>query len=159
MSRRTLARRLAAGGLSIGAAVAYAHLLEPSAAAARLLGGTHFDASVKVRDTDLDDVVRNGGLRVKATADRPLSLFVQVYLLRPNHPSWQRSLLGDRLYEFPGAGALTKRIKFDENPPSSLIAVRKERQQKGRAKFQVLAGGFVSGEGSSTFFDLKTVRD
>jgi hypothetical protein len=158
MSRRTLARRLAAGGLSIGAAIAYAHLLEPSRATARLFGGTHFDASVEVRDSDLDDVVRKGGLKVKATADRALSLFVQVYLLRPNGP-YERSLLGDRIYEFPGAGALTKRIAFEENPPASLIAVKKERRQKGRAKFEVLATGHVPGEGTSIFFDLERVKD
>ena len=35
ISRRTLIRRLVAGGISVGAAVSYAHLLRPESASAR----------------------------------------------------------------------------------------------------------------------------
>ena len=159
MSRRTLVRRLVAGGVTVGAAVAYAQLLEPAPATGRgSVCGAHFDASVKIPAQDLDRVIEKQGLRVKATADRAMNLFVEVYLLRPDHPLFERSRLGDRQYSFPAAGSLTKRIAFDQNPPFSLKAVKRERRDHGKAKFEVLAHGFVSGEGSSSFFHQRTIK-
>ncbi len=146
MSRRTLVRRLAAGGVSVGAAIAYAQLLDPKRASARLLGSYHFDASVKIIEEDLDEVVAEKGLRVRITTDREMFMRAEVYLLRSrNATPFPRSRVGYAGFDFPAAGTMTKRIRFRENPPYSQIAVREERNRRGRARFSVVVVGFSDG--------------
>ena len=156
MSRRTLARRLAAAGISLGAATAYAHLLKPAAAGARALGDQHFDASVEILDDDLDRVIDRGGLKVRATADRELTLYTEVYLLRPDHSQYPRAVVGTYTFDFSGAGTLKQRIALAHNPPYSLKAVKKERHNYRRARFQVVSVGTAAG--TSTFTDIETVK-
>jgi hypothetical protein len=49
ISRRTFIRRLAAGGVSLGAAVSYAHLLAPTRATAQSSADFHKPATITVR--------------------------------------------------------------------------------------------------------------
>ena len=156
MSRRTLARRLAAAGVSLGAATAYAHLLKPVPAVARALGGQHFDAAVEIVDDDLDTVIDKRGLKVKAMADRAINLQAEVYLLRADHSQYPRALLGTHTFEFSAAGAQKQRIDFAANPPYSVKAVKKERRTRRRARFEVVLVGTTIG--TSTFTDIETVK-
>ncbi len=67
MSRRTLIRRLVAAGVSVGAAVSYAHLLSPSRAEAQSITNADFyrpEPGVNVISTDIDAVIKSGTLRM-----------------------------------------------------------------------------------------------
>jgi hypothetical protein len=65
ISRRTLIRRLVAGGLTVGAATAYAQLLSPKAEAAeRGAPGEYPRFTVRVKSKDLKRVLRRDAVRV-----------------------------------------------------------------------------------------------
>jgi hypothetical protein len=76
VSRRTFIRRLVAGGVSLGAAVSYAHLLAPGRASAQSPADFHKPATVvvKIRSRFLDKVVDSGKLKVDVTLDEPAVL-------------------------------------------------------------------------------------
>jgi len=155
MSRRALIRRLVAGGVSFGAAVAYAQVLGPARAPARTLKDAHFAGGVEIRDTDLNKVIDKGGLKLRLTNDHAGSLYVEVHLLRkPSESEYTDSIVGAQSVNFAGPGAKGVRIPFDVNPPYSLKAVKRQRH---RARFRVLASG-SGGGGFSTFFDEAVIR-
>ncbi len=159
MSRRTLVRRLAAGGVSVGAAIAYAQLLDPKRASARLLGSyqeLHLDASAKIIDEDLDTVVARKGLKVRITTDREMNSLADVYLLRsPNVTPFTRAWIGRASFDFTEAGSLTRRIRFRWNPPYSQIAVREERNRRGKARFEVDVDAYSSSDQTLRHFSVQ----
>jgi hypothetical protein len=160
MSRRTLIRRLAAGGISIGAAVGYAHLLAPRATgSARLLGGEHYDVDVEILDDDLDTVVKREGVRVKVLADRPMEVQLELRLLRkPEHTEYENSVVGTDSLIFKGAGAHATRIPLQYPfSPNALKAVKIERREREKARFRVIATSNAEGP-VSTYVDEKTIR-
>ncbi len=89
ISRRTLIRRLVATGVSMGAAVSYAHVLKPERAAAQADSDHYPDTSVKLVVERLNRVVNQGRLIVRVKADedaelRPLGL--RAYRLKNGIP-------------------------------------------------------------------------
>ena len=109
---------------------------------------------VEVLDSDLDRAIAKGGLKVRATVDRPMDLYVEVRLLRnAERTAYPNAIVGSRTLSFASAGSKAMRIPFDANPPHSLRAVRRQRK---RAKFRVSATG--SGNGNpSTYTTIKTI--
>jgi hypothetical protein len=161
MSRRSFVRRLVAGGVSLGAAIAYAHELEPSAAEAhRRLGGFHFNVDLSIVDQDLDTVVDRKGVRVKLISHRTAGTDVdmELYLIRdPDHTDYPHALVGTGTLATPGAGAAATRIALDFNPPYSLKAVKKERRRRGKARFQLNGNAHSPGKPSTFTGDVKTI--
>ncbi len=160
MSRRTLVRRLVAGGISLGAAIAYAHELaaEPAVAGGRRLGGFHFDLGLRIVDDDLDEVVRAEGVRVRLSGERRMSVDVELYLRRRREDTeFTRSLVGTGRLSIPRAGAVTELIKLDENPPFSLRAVKIERQLRGQARFSLFGWASSPGETNTGISDQKLI--
>ena len=88
ISRRTLVRRLVAGGVSLGAAISYAHLLTPERASARpqTSNSHHYypdyypDLDVKVTSKDLAKVVNSGKLEVRARCSGKAKLTLRGYV-------------------------------------------------------------------------------
>lgn len=75
ISRRTLIRRLVAGGVSAGAAMSYAHLLEPGRAdAATSAAGDFYDPEAEILSKSLNAVVNRGHLRVEVEVSFPGSV-------------------------------------------------------------------------------------
>jgi hypothetical protein len=68
ISRRTLIRRLVAGGVSLSAAVSYAHLLAPerSAAAPQECGDEYPSIAMKVLSANRKKVIEKGRLKIRA---------------------------------------------------------------------------------------------
>ena len=87
MSRRTLIRRLVASGVSLGAAISYAHLFAPKAEAE---GGKRFnsdfyedfypsDVRLSVRSNTVNGVVRTGQVRVYVHTDDAADITLRVF--------------------------------------------------------------------------------
>jgi hypothetical protein len=77
ISRRTLIRRLVAGGISLSAAVSYAHLLAPdrAAAGAEECGENYPTIAMRVLSRDLKDVVRDKKLKIRVRpSEQPMDL-------------------------------------------------------------------------------------
>jgi hypothetical protein len=74
ISRRTLVRRLVAAGVSFGAAVSYAHVLNPERASARADSDHYPDTTVRLVSTDIDKVLDQGRLIVRVRADEDAEL-------------------------------------------------------------------------------------
>jgi hypothetical protein len=69
ISRRTLIRRLVAGGVSFGAAVSYAQLLNPERASASHSPGDLYPlVQMSIVSSDLDAVIANERVRVNVTS-------------------------------------------------------------------------------------------
>lgn len=155
MNRRTLIRRLVAGGASFGAAVAYAHLLQPGVAPARLHRGVHFDGDVEIVSRDLDRVIEDRGLKVRVQADRSMSISLELWLLRnPEKTLYPNAIVGRKVVNFDGVDTKKVRIPFNANRPHSFHAVRNQNRQ---ARFRVLAEGNV-GFGTTIYSDEEVVR-
>jgi hypothetical protein len=77
MSRRTFIRRLVAAGVSVGAAVSYAHLLAPAARAAAGTDGDlqeHYEPEIRVAIRGgLRRVLTTRKLEISASADDPVT--------------------------------------------------------------------------------------
>lgn len=77
MSRRTFIRRLVAAGISVGAAVSYAHLLAPAARAAAGTDGDgleHYEPEIRVAIRGgLRRVLTTRKLEISASADDPVT--------------------------------------------------------------------------------------
>jgi hypothetical protein len=131
LSRRAFIRKLVAGGVSFGAAVAYAQLLDRDAAhAAAAFGDGYSFIEVKatIEPQDLDDVIATGKLVTKVRSDRKGSLHLEVYLRRPGE-TYPYSFLGQRTVDIePGS----KRVKVPlaVNPPHSVDALRGRSEAK-----------------------------
>jgi hypothetical protein len=114
ISRRTLIRRLVAAGVSAGAAVSYAHLLNPQRAQAAGDSDHYPDVNVNVIDEDLDRVVNRARILTRVHADedsqlKPLNMFA--YWVRKGHkPQYVGASSGDFI------GPDTKRVKVVLDP-------------------------------------------
>jgi hypothetical protein len=88
VSRRTLIRRLVAGGVSVGAAVSYAHLLKPERASA--VAGAGLDdlyplVTMSILSADLDTVIINERVRVRVTSTEEINFArFRAFLQRSN---------------------------------------------------------------------------
>lgn len=75
LSRRTFIRRLVAAGVSFGAAVSYAHLLDPGRAYGQARNPTDFHTppqpTVDVNSRNIRAVVRNNGINVLLNIEEP----------------------------------------------------------------------------------------
>jgi hypothetical protein len=110
ISRRTLVRRLVAAGVSAGAAVSYAHLLNPQRAFARNDSDHYPDVEVKIIDEDLDTIISTLDIVTRVHADedsqlKPLNMFA--YWIRKGHP--KQYVAG---YSGNFIGPDTKRVKL-----------------------------------------------
>jgi hypothetical protein len=74
LSRRTLIRRLVAAGVSVGAAVSYAHLLHPERAHARPDNDLYPDATARLVVEKLTKVVNRERIIVRMRADEDSEL-------------------------------------------------------------------------------------
>jgi hypothetical protein len=126
LSRRAFIRKLVAGGVSFGAAVAYAQLLDRDAAhAARAHGDEYSFIEVKatILDQDLDDVVATGKLLTKVRSDRKAVINLEVFLSRPD-ATYTYSWIGQKTVEFKEPGKKRIKVPLAVNPPHSVDALR-----------------------------------
>jgi hypothetical protein len=109
MSRRLFVRRLVAGGMALGTAVSYAHLLTPERASAKTQAFANgYDppqiTSLAMIPDDLDRVIRRKRVRVRATADQPSSFVLYLHLYRsPQRSQWPDALIGGTTFTFNAA--------------------------------------------------------
>jgi hypothetical protein len=136
VSRRTLIRRLTAAGMSMGAAVSYAHLLTPERAVARLGNGGHFDLEGSILNEPLQKVISRERVRVKVKTTDAINIFVRVRLLRPNSPFPVATIADMRLTTF-GPVVATLTVPLDYNPPHSVNALKGRK----RAKLALVGSG------------------
>jgi hypothetical protein len=137
ISRRTLIRRLVLGGVSLGAAVSYAHLLWPERVSAHPEGCHHPGPPLAIRivEEDLNIVIDKKRLKVRVTTDHELNVALTARLIRPEHPSYPFSVVGFASLAAPAAGTFPAKIPLMANPPYSVKAVRQERRKFGNAEF------------------------
>lgn len=144
ISRRTLVRRLIAAGISAGAAVSYAHLLTPEqSAAARYLHAPDYypDTAVKIKSSDLKDVIHDKTVRVRVECSGKARLKLTAFVKDGN----DRQELGFRNVKFDGGGHKTFGIDIAPGP-------LRHRQQ---AKVIVHCGDFGDYHADAT--DTKTL--
>jgi hypothetical protein len=131
ISRRTLVRRLVAGGISFGAAVSYAHLLNEERAWGR--GEDDYVPPIalegKIVKQDLDDVIDQERLKVRITVPKRARVEFQVYLRRPERKTGKYALIGERGGEkaIQLDGPVTRKtayVPLKVNPPHSVDALR-----------------------------------
>lgn len=125
ISRRTLIRRLVGTGVSIGAAVAYAHVLKPERAFARADQDHYPDMSVRIVEEDLDKVVNRKRLvtRVRADEDAELRpLHMRAFLVQ--HGT-ETALLGERFLDFDGPDR--RRVKIRLTPAGVAVLEGRNR--------------------------------
>lgn len=86
MSRRTLIRRLVASGVSLGAAIGYAHLFAPAAEAEGRRFHSDFyedfyptDVRLSIRSNTVNGVVRTGHVRVFVHTDDAAEITLRVF--------------------------------------------------------------------------------
>ena len=156
MSRRALIRRLIAGGVSLGAAVSYAHLLDPERAAARAFGDIYpepLSVTGKILDQDLDRVIETGKLKVRfsipAAAEQ---VEFRVWVRRPRH-TFTYSLIGERTIFADGPLTRKAAVPLAVNPPHSVDALRP--LQRAKLDLSTVARG--NGRWGSDF-DQRTLR-
>lgn len=83
ISRRTFIRRLAAAGVSVGAAVSYAHLLAPDAQSRRRgFTDEYPDVDIEILSSDLDRVIRSERLKVRVMTNEHVTLDLFAYAKR-----------------------------------------------------------------------------
>ena len=128
LSRRTLIRRLVAGGLSFGAAVSYAHLLGQERAHAA--GGLpdHYgsiDVTGKILKQDLDKVIEEERVKVRYSVPKRAQVEFEIWLHRPPGNPHFRDLIGAKVIERVGPveGKETF-VPLKVNPPHSVDALR-----------------------------------
>jgi hypothetical protein len=147
MSRRMFVRRLVAAGVSVGAAVSYAHLLEPQLAHASA-GDTRADfytpaaIDVVLKSKDIDKVVDSGKLRVQLTVDEACNGILEVLLERQ-----QPLLLGNAQFHFSGPGTTLVRVALTKQGREAL-------EDRNRAKVRLFALT-VDQQGATAFDELR----
>jgi hypothetical protein len=146
MSRRMFVRRLVAAGVSVGAAVSYAHLLDPQRAEARE-GDTRADfytpaaIDIQLKSTDIDKVVNSRKLRVQLTVDEACNGELAVFLER-NEPL----LLGDAQFNFASPGTTVLRLALTGDG-------RKALEGRNKARVRLFAQT-VDQQGATAFDEL-----
>ena len=130
ISRRTLVRRLLAGGISLGAAVSYAQLLRPARAAAGAVADLHGPAfTYDIVEQNLGRIIRNGFIKVRVSSDGPQFLTVFLHLYRRNSP-WPDAVIGYKGVSFSSANTKTVKVPLDYNGGHSLDALRNRKRAK-----------------------------
>lgn len=122
ISRRTLIRRLVGAGVSMGAAVSYAHVLKPERALARADSDHYPNTSVRIVVEDLDRVVNQERLLVRVRADEDSELRdlkIIAYRLKNGIPV---EFLGSRTLDFKGPRTDNVRIPLLPAAVASLAA-------------------------------------
>lgn len=140
LSRRTFIRRLVAAGVSLGAAVSYAHLLAPDRAAAdhTELGADFYnpDPGVRIKSKSVEGVVERGKIAVIVHVEEPATIFLAA---------------GARIRGQLVDVARQKRVRFDQ-AGKRLVRMRLNRrgrnifERRNRSKVTVFATA-VDGEG------------
>ena len=141
ISRRTFVRRLIAGGVSFGAAVAYAHLLNPERAAARALGDEYsfIGVNAQILPQDLDTVIEEERIRVRYEISHRARVEFQIYLRRPERKTGYYALIGERKLGPVDRGKREAWVPLAVNPPSSVDALRPNGQPLDPAKLDLQA--------------------
>ena len=128
ISRRALIRRLVAAGISFGAAVSYAHLLDPDRAPAAA-GGGEYPGSVAVRgkilEQDLDRVIAEERVKVRLWTSHRAQIELKIELYRPGNEPHEIDAIGERIKRFDHP--LRKKdvfVPLAVNPPHSVDALR-----------------------------------
>jgi hypothetical protein len=136
ISRRTLIRRLVAGGVSLGAAVSYAHLLAPRATASHPdeLHPEYPYVHINIRGDELAEVIEHGRLRVVVRSADPAVLT----LIATARKLGEELEIGRRQVTFTEPGRKRVRIGLDKVGPL---------RRRSRARVSVFA---VSHERFST---------
>lgn len=128
ISRRTLIRRLVASGVSFGAAVAYAHLLAPGRAPARMLGDEYrppLEIVGKILNQDLETVIEKERVRVRFTVPKKARVEFQIFLSRPERETGAYALIGEHAIRTNGPVKRKEaNVPLDVNPPHSVDALR-----------------------------------
>jgi hypothetical protein len=128
ISRRTLIRRLVAGGVSLGAAVSYAHLLAPRAHADHPdnLHPEYPYLHINIRDSLLEEVIARGRVRTTVRSADPADLI----LVATTRKAGKDIEIGRREISFTEPGLKRARIGID-----TLAPLRRRR----RARVNVFA--------------------
>ena len=128
ISRRTFIRRLAAAGVSIGAAVSYAHLLAPEAQSRRRgVVDEYPDVGVEILSSDLGKVIRSERLKVRVITNEHVTLGLFAYAKR----NGELKLIGQTSGGFD-AGTTKTNIPLDKLGPL---------RRRKRARVMVFAHG------------------
>jgi hypothetical protein len=146
MSRRMFVRRLVAAGVSVGAAVSYAHLLEPQLAEARARDTradfyTPAAIHLVLKSKDLDKVVDSRKLRVEVTVDEACEGSVAAFLERRDPVR-----LGDAPFSFGGPGATVLKLALTRDGRNAL-----EDREKANVR---LFAQTVDQQGATAFDEL-----
>jgi hypothetical protein len=125
MSRRTLIRRLAAAGVSFGAAVSYAHLLGQERAAGGEVDHYHPPLPVEGRilAQPLAQVIEEERVKVRLEVTKRARVEFQIWVRRPDHVH-PYSLIGEREMRTEGPLSKTVNVPLQVNPPHSVNALR-----------------------------------
>ena len=132
LSRRAFVRKLVAGGVSFGAAVAYAQLLDRDAAHATVALGDEYsfvEVKARIEDQDLDDVIASGKLLTKVKSNRKGSIHLEVFLQRPGE-TYEYSWIGQRSVEFKRPDTRRIKVPLAINPPHSVDVLRNRSEAK-----------------------------
>jgi hypothetical protein len=127
ISRRSLVRRLVAGGISFGAAVSYAHLLGQERAQAGFddeYTGQVIGVQGKLLQQDLDQVVADERVKVRYSVDRRAAIELRLFLSRPGNP-YPYSQIGVK--DFETRGPVDRRetfVRLNVNPPHGRDALQ-----------------------------------
>ena len=115
VSRRTLIRRLVAAGVSLGAAVSYAHLLAPRASASHPddLHPEYPYVHINIRNDELTEVIERGRVRVVVRSADPAVLTLVATALKAG----EEREIGRLQVTFTEPGRKRVRIGLDKVAP------------------------------------------
>lgn len=115
ISRRTLIRRLVAGGISVGAAVSYAHLLRPEAASAASRRGApepfYPELTIEIKSNDLRKVLQKEKVAVIVRTDETTQ--TSIVISRRIGQSTSYAQIGQEDYNPLGAGREKIAVEVD----------------------------------------------
>jgi hypothetical protein len=111
--------------MSVGAAVSYAHLLDPERAVAGGAETQHYieDVSGKIVEQDLDTVIQEERVAVKLSVPRPVRIELSIFLRRPERETGAYALIGQRSLKLKHAGRKVVNVPLQVNPPHSVDAL------------------------------------
>ena len=114
ISRRTLIRRLVAGGISFAAAVSYAHLLAPEAEAACYDEDPYYPCvHLRILSSDLEQVVDKKHLVVRVRSARKARLRLRAWAKENGN----EVPIGSRYVQFDHPGKMKVRIPLNDLDP------------------------------------------
>ncbi len=113
LSRRAFIRRLVGAGVSLGAAVSYAHLLAPEAEAAdaHIALDDHYpELDIAVRSRSIDRVAGTGVVRVRVEVNDPCTVTLGVDIRH----NGKRRLIGTKKVVFSAPGERLVKVKISK---------------------------------------------